>query len=134
MFDYARGLALETVDGAQLEDVSISNITMRDIANAPIYVRLGQRMRAPQGVPVGSLKRVSISDVTAYNADPRYAVMIMGVPGHDIEDLRLRNIRIFYAGGGTKEQAAVDPPEMVDGYPEPYRQGVMPAYGSLFGT
>jgi len=129
VFDYSRGLALETVDGAQLEDVSISNITMRDIANAPIYVRLGRRMRAPEGVPVGSIKRVNISDVTVYNADPRYSSMIMGIPGHDIEDLRLRNIRIYYAGGGTKEQAAIDPPEKETEYPEPYRQGEMPAYG-----
>ena len=129
VFDYSRGLALETVDGAALEDVSISNITMRDIANAPIYVRLGRRMRAPQGVAIGSLKRVNISDVTVYNADPRYASMIMGIPGHDIEDLRLRNIRIYYAGGGTKEQAAIVPEEKETEYPEPYRQGAMPAYG-----
>src|SRR5262249_42175023 len=129
VFDYSRGLALETVDGAQIEDISISNITMRDIANAPIYVRLGKRMRAPEGVPIGSLKRVNISDVTVYNADPRYSSMIMGIPGHDIEELRLRNIRIYYAGGGTKEQAAIDPPEKETEYPEPYRHGEMPAYG-----
>jgi polygalacturonase len=32
VFEYCRGLALETVDGGLLEDVVISNITMRDIA------------------------------------------------------------------------------------------------------
>ena len=32
-----RGLALETVDGGKLEDIVISNITMRDIVNAPIF-------------------------------------------------------------------------------------------------
>ena len=31
VFNYCRGLALETVDGALLEDVTITNITMRDI-------------------------------------------------------------------------------------------------------
>ena len=34
VFDYCRGLALETVDGALLEDVTINNITMRDIINS----------------------------------------------------------------------------------------------------
>src|SRR5436190_7152663 len=31
VFDHCRGLALETVDGGLLEDVAISNITMRDV-------------------------------------------------------------------------------------------------------
>lgn len=55
--------------------------------------------------------------------------MIMGIPGHDIEDVRLRKIRVYFAGGGTREQAGIVPPENETGYPEPYRQGVMPAYG-----
>jgi len=46
------GLALETVDGGLLEDISITNITMRDIVSAPIFMRLGSRMRGPAGVPV----------------------------------------------------------------------------------
>jgi polygalacturonase len=129
VFDYARGLALETVDGAHLEDISITNITMRDVANSPIYLRLGKRMRAPEGVPVGALRRVNISNVVVYNADPQYASMILGLPDHDIEDVKFSNIRIYYRGGGTKEQAAINPPENETGYPEPYRHGVTPAYG-----
>ena len=49
VFDRSRGLALETVDGSHLEDVTVSNLTMRDIVRAPIFLRLGRRMRAPQG-------------------------------------------------------------------------------------
>jgi hypothetical protein len=44
-------------------------------------------MRAPEGTPIGSIKRVNISNVTAYDADPRYASIISGIPGHDIEDM-----------------------------------------------
>jgi polygalacturonase len=129
VFDYCRGLALETVDGGQLEDVTISNVTMRDIFNAPIFLRLGSRMRAPEGYPVGHLRRVNISNFVVYNADPRYASIISGIPGHDIEDVKLNNIRIYYAGGGTKEQAAIEPPEAEKTYPEPWMFGEMPAYG-----
>jgi polygalacturonase len=130
VFDYSRGLALEAVDGALLEDVTISNITMRDISNSPIFVRLGFRGRGPkETTTVGAIRRVNISDIVVYNADPKYSSIISGIPGHQIEDLRLSNIRVYSKGGGTKEQAALDPPEKEDTYPEPTMFGDLPAYG-----
>ena len=130
VFDYSRGLALEAVDGALLEDVTISNITMRDISNSPIFVRLGARSRGPKDVTsIGAIRRVNISDIVVYNADPKYSSIISGIPGHLIEDLRLSNIRIYSKGGGTKEHAALDPPEKADTYPEPTMFGDLPSYG-----
>ena len=79
--------------------------------NSPFFLRLGGRMRGPQGATVGALRRVMISNVIVYNAEPKYASIISGIPGHDIEDVTLNNIRIYYKGGGTKEQAALQPPE-----------------------
>jgi polygalacturonase len=129
VFDHCRGLALETVDGGLLEDVSITNITMRDIVNSPIFLRLGGRMRGPKGVPVGELRRINISNVVVYNADSRYASIIAGIPGHDVEDVRLSNIRIYYQGGGTRAQAELNPPVRETNYPEPSMFGEIPAYG-----
>jgi polygalacturonase len=129
VFDYCRGLALETVDGALLEDVTITNITMRDIVNTPIFMRLGERMRGPEGTPVGQLRRVIISNVTVYNADAAQGVLISGTPGHNIEDVTLSNIRIYFKGGGTKEQAALEVPQIEKIYPEPDRFGITPSYG-----
>jgi polygalacturonase len=130
VFEYCRGLALEAVDGALLEDVTINNITMRDISNSPIFLRLGARLRGPkESTVVGALRRVIISNIVVYNADPKYSSIISGVPGHPIEDVRLSNIRIYSQGGGTKEQAALDPPEKEDTYPEPTMFGELPAYG-----
>src|SRR5215467_12068202 len=126
VFERSRGLALETVDGGSLEDVAVSNITMRDVGNSPIFLRLGRRMRSPEGTPIGHLRRVNISDVVVYGADPRYASLITGIPNHDIEDVKLNNIRILYQGGGTREQAAIVPAESETEYPEPYRFGEMP--------
>lgn len=128
-FERCRGLALETVDGGLLEDVTISNITMRDIVNAPIFLCLGGRMRGPEGVSVGRLRRVTISDVTVYNADPRYASLITGIPGHDIEDVTLSRIRILTKGGAPAEQATVEVPLRERAYPDPREFGLMPAYG-----
>src|SRR5437773_5142821 len=129
VFDYCRGLALETVDGGLLEDVTITNVTMRDISNAPFFLRLGSRMRGPTGPPVGALRRVKISNVIVYNAEPKYASIISGIPGLDIEDLTLDHIRIYYKGGGTKQQAELDLPEKETDYPEPTMFGEIPAYG-----
>jgi polygalacturonase len=129
VFDHCRGLALETVDGGLLEDVTISNITMRDVKNSPIFLRLGSRMRGPKGVAVGELRRVRIDNVVVYNADARYASIISGIPGHDVEDVSLSNIRIYYQGGGTSAQSELQPPERETNYPEPSMFGEIPAYG-----
>ena len=129
VFTYCRGLALETVDGGLLEDVTITNITMRDIVNSPIFLRLGSRMRGPVTAPIGDLKRILISNVVVYNADPHFASIISGIPGHDIEDVRLDNIHIYCQGGGTDYQAALVPPENTDMYPEPRMFGDTPSYG-----
>jgi polygalacturonase len=129
VFDHCRGLALETVDGGLLEDMTITNLVMRDIVNSPVFLRLGARMRAPAGVPIGALRRVTISNVRVYNSAPLYGSIISGMPGYDVEDVKLSDIRIYYAGGGTKEQAALVPPENEKGYPEPSMFGEIPAYG-----
>ncbi|HKE58560.1 MAG TPA: glycoside hydrolase family 28 protein [Pyrinomonadaceae bacterium] len=130
VFDYSRGLALEAVDGAQLEDVTINNLTMRDISNSPIFLRLGARLRGPKdSTTVGALRRIIISNVVVYNADPKYSSIISGIPGQAIEDVRLSNIRVYARGGGTKEQAGLEPPEKEDTYPEPTMFGELPSYG-----
>ena len=129
VIDDCRGIALETVDGGLLEDVSISNITMRDITDAPFFLRLGSRMRGPEGTSVGQLRRILINNVVVSNADSRQAAIITGIPGHYIEDIKLSNIYIQHRGGGTKENAALNPPENENGYPDPNRFGPMPAHG-----
>lgn len=129
VFDYSCGIALETVDGALLEDVTITNITMRDVINAPIFLRLGARMRGPEGTPIGSLRRVSISNIVAHNVAMHHGILIAGLPGHPIEDITLSNILITYQGGGTTEQAARIVPEYEKTYPEPGHFGIIPSYG-----
>jgi polygalacturonase len=130
VFDYSRGLALESVDGALLEDVAINNITMREISNAPIFMRLGFRGRGPKDkTAIGDLRRISISNVVVYNAAAPISSIISGIPGHPIEDLTLSNIRIYTVGGGTAAQAGRDLPEKEDAYPEPTMFGDTPSYG-----
>ncbi|MEQ1642753.1 MAG: glycosyl hydrolase family 28-related protein, partial [Pyrinomonadaceae bacterium] len=128
-FVHCRGLAIETVDGGNIEDVTISNLTMRDITTAPIFIRLGARLRAPDGTKVGVVRRITISNVTVSDAHPEYASIIAGVEGNDVEDVRLSNIRIHYKGGGKKADALREIPENAKNYPEPSMFGVTPSYG-----
>ncbi len=129
VFDHCGGLALETVDGGHLEDVSISNITMRDIINMPIFLRLGSRMRGPDSLKVGELKRVNISNIVVYNSTSRAASTISGIPGHDIQDVNIRNIQFVLQGGGTSDLKNISVPEKENGYPEPTMFGTLPSYG-----
>ncbi len=129
VFERCRGLALETVDGGSLEDIVIDNISMRDIVNAPIFLRLGTRLRSPKGTPAGKMSRITISNINVYNADSRYSCIISGVPDYYIEDISLNNIRILFKGGGTAEDAKLTPPENETGYPEPWMFGTIPASG-----
>jgi polygalacturonase len=154
VFDRSRGLAIESVDGSHVEDIAISNITMRDVTNSPIFIRLGSRMRVPdKTMPIGTLRRVSISNVVVYDADPRFGSIITGIPDHDVEDIKLSNIRILYRGGLTLDHVAKQPAELANNfffrapggvvpprepfdipeqeklYPEPSMFGLLPAYG-----
>jgi len=54
------------------------------------------------------------------------------LPGHDIEDLQLSNIRIYYKGGGPKDSVNRIVPEYEKDYPEPFRWKIMPSYGFYF--
>ena len=128
VFDNARGLCLETVDGAVCEDIAISNITMRGAMNSPLFLRLGRRMRGPKGTPVGTLKRVLISNVTSHGAATLPSI-IAGVEGNPIEDIQLSDIFLSQRGGAPEEWRALHPPEKADEYPEPSMFGDLPASG-----
>ena len=129
VFDCCNWLAIESVDGGVLEDVVVNDIVMRDTTAAPLFLRLGDRRRAPKGTPMAVLRRVSVSDIDAYSLDPRYCAVISGVPGGLIEDIDLHGIRLLYQGGGTTAEAALKPPEEVGTYPDPDMFGPLPAFG-----
>jgi len=129
VFDDCRGIAIESVDGSVIEDVAISNITMRHVANSPIFIRLGNRARGPGHPPVGAIRRVSIDNIVASDASGDLGCIISGIPGHPVEDIRISNVRIVQQGGGSAGLAGIVPPEEEKSYPEPGMFGTMPSYG-----
>ena len=102
---------------------------MTEILNSPIFIRLGVRNRAPGDLDPGEVKNISISHVIATGISHNSGILISGIPDYPIEHVRLEDIRMTFNGGGTAKEAAMVPPELEDGYPEPNRFGKMPSYG-----
>jgi polygalacturonase len=46
-FVRSRGFALESVDGAEIKNVIFTNIHMKNVSSSPIFLRIGDRGRAP---------------------------------------------------------------------------------------
>jgi hypothetical protein len=125
------GIALEIVDGGTMERVVVSNITMNKIG-APIFLRLGNRARPfkkdMEKPGIGTLRNVTISNIEATGANVT-GCAISGLPEAVIENLTLGNIRLSFAGGGTKEDAGRAIDEKPEAYPEYSMFGRLPAYG-----
>ncbi len=129
VFESCRGLALETVDGAIIEDITISNITMRGLVESPLFLRLGARLRGPEGTKPGILRRVLVNNLVSSNAVAEYPSIISGIPGALVEDIKISDLYLQQIGGGTKEWAEANPPEKENGYPESTMFGRLPARG-----
>ena len=128
-----RGISLITVDGGTINNVTISNISMRD-SYAVIVMRLGDRMR-PYAVPEenrpmhpGKIINVSINNIQAVGVTESND-FISGIPGHYIENITLTNIRVSYVGGGDSKDSYNVIPELTNSYPKAKMFGVLPAYG-----
>lgn len=126
------GIALYTVDGGELHNVTVSDVTI-DGVTLPISVRLGARLKTfregDKPKPTGRLYDVTIRNVTAKGVK-MIGMLINGVPGHPIEGLTLENISLEVPGGGTAEAAAVRLPEKEAAYPEYNMFGkILPASG-----
>ena len=64
-----KGISLESSDGAYIEDIAITGNTMRDIVDAPLFLRLNRRNRGPkETMRPGTLRRVVISNLVSHNS------------------------------------------------------------------
>ena len=130
VFEGCEGLALESEDGALLEDITITNITMRDNVSAPLFFRLGSRLRGPKETTrVGTLRRVIVDNLVSSNGGSDICSILSGIPGSALEDIKLANIFIGHKGGAPAGRGLIRPPENEEKYPDPGMFGPMPAQG-----
>ncbi|MGO4911017.1 glycoside hydrolase family 28 protein [Leeuwenhoekiella sp. W20_SRS_FM14] len=145
---FRSAIALESVDGAAIENIQISNITAKNTGNA-LFIRLGNR----SGEQPGSVKNVSIKNMLVevpfgrpdMDYDLRgpevdffhnpFPASIVGLEDAVIENVKLENITVLYPGNATKGMGYIPlsrleaVPEERAGYPEFSMFGELPAWG-----
>jgi len=91
------GLAIMTVDGGIMKNISINNIVM-DNVNIPFMIRLGNRARPYKaGIPTpesGSIENISINNVVVTNAGQ--TSHITGLLKKKIKNISFKNINVQY--------------------------------------
>jgi Glycosyl hydrolases family 28/Pectate lyase superfamily protein len=117
------GIAIESVDGGNVDGVVISKVVMRDV-RTPIFLRLGNRGRGMAMRHPGAMKNISISNIVA--SDAQGPSSINGLPGFPIKSVILCNINVSAVGGGN--HTGFDIPELPEAYPDAEMFGSLPAY------
>ncbi len=134
----SKGIALESADGATLEDVAIINITMREASDAPLFLRLNRRNRGPvDTMRAGTLRRILISNVVSHDSAAVTSAMFSGIPGNLIQDVKLTQCYFGHAGIPTTDMRgksipawqSIRVPEIEEEYPDLNRFGATPSQG-----
>ena len=121
------GIAIESVDGANIDGVVVSNISMDNVVS-PIFIRLGNRGRGMDKPAPGSLKNISIQNVVAHGAS--LASSITGVENGRVQNVTIDGLNVTGAGGVAARDLNV--PEAAAKYPDPDLFGELPAL-ALYG-
>ncbi len=141
------GLALEIADGGILENITISNITMRNVGT-PLFIVLCNRGRGPKFTETGIVRNVIINNLIAtgpyepweacihdyYNQytlqKPEIVTSsITGLSNQKVENVTLSNVYIEVPGGEIDDMKNYDVPDKDRNYPENHMYGKLPAYG-----
>jgi len=127
--EHSRGILVGVVDGGTLEDVSVTNITLREPVNHPLFVHQAARLRAPAGTAVGACRRVRFSNIAVSGADPRFPCGVAGIADAPVEDISFSDVHVQHRGGGTAEDARRVPEDRRVTSLEVSFMGTLPAQG-----
>jgi polygalacturonase len=123
-------IGITSNDGAIIDGVTYDNITISGAAT-PIFLKLDDQGRCPNHPPLGRIRNIRITNVTArHSVDARgreFTSTISGKPGVPIENVTLQNIKLFVPGNHPTSDASRTPPENNDWTPKSL--GVRPSYG-----
>jgi hypothetical protein len=136
------GIAIESVDGGVISQVSISDIKMRDV-QTPIFIVLGNRGHKQIGDKnfystgtgkvnaqnAGSINNITIKNIEAISYS-KMSSSITAFPGVYVENVHLSNITLNNMGNGTLAEADKPLMENPTAYPENRMYGqVYPSSG-----
>lgn len=145
---YRSAIAIESVDGGLIEHIKVSNISAKNTGNA-IFIRLGNRNgKNPGTVKDIIIKNIKVKvpfgrpDINYELSGPEvnffhnpFPASITGIPGHNVENISLENIKISYPGRASKGMAYIplsrlsQVPEAIKDYPEFTMFGELPSWG-----
>jgi polygalacturonase len=120
----AGGVSIYTVDGSDLEDVTVERVRIRH-ARGAFSIRRGARGRGQTTPRPGLLRDVVLRDIEVTNA--REPSSIVGLPGFPVQRVTLERVRAEMLGGGSHDGGPV--PELADAYPQNTMFGTLPAWG-----
>ena len=126
------GISLISVDGARMERVTVSNVTIRNLNRSSIFIRLGDRGRAylkNAKLKKSIIRNVIIENIHGTEIAMYHGCLITGIPGMNIENVIIRNINLEFRGGGKPKDAERQVPELEKEYPAGSRFGIIPSYG-----
>jgi hypothetical protein len=132
------GLKMLTADGAVIEDVHVRDVVLERV-DMPIALIVRARGRTYRDLPAratGTIRGVRFEGITAHVPDegrvrPATGVLVSGLPGHPISDVRLGNVLVSVPGGGAAADLEREIPRLESHYPEYRDLGVLPAYGAF---
>lgn len=144
---FRSAIAIESVDGARIENILVDGIYARNTGNA-IFIRLGQRAGDGKGyirnITVRNLSCEIPFDRPDVDYDIRgpirdtyhnqYPCSITGLPSNRVENVTLENIELIYPGRASKAMGYIPlsrldlVAEQESGYPEYSMFGELPAY------
>ena len=119
-------IAIESVDGARVREISVENITVRNV-NAPVFIRLGNRNRWKDKDRAGALESIIIRNLDASGVE--FPCVVSGFPGKYVKDVTFQNIAIVYRHAGERLAINNAVPEVETQYPEFWMFGDLPACG-----
>jgi glycosyl hydrolase family 28 len=143
---YRSALALEAVDGAEIRDIVADSLTAVNTGNA-LFIRIGARSGSRESTIADVTIRHFSIRIAAGKADSGYPyegpvedqprnispIVLTGLPGALLQDIRLEDVTVRYPGGGNPFIASRDPadsvPELPAKYPEFSMFRELPAWG-----
>jgi len=125
-------IGLMTVDGARIERITISGISMRNIKGSAIFIHLGIRNRTYREnamIKTPILKDIIIENIQGKQISSEHGCSVSGIKNTPVKNIVLKNISLEFEGEGKAEESYRQIPDMDNNYPYGSMFGTLPAYG-----
>ncbi len=135
------GLKIQMNEGGEMKNMLFTHLAMTNVPR-PLFLTFCQKnawvdARGDQLPPMKSVRDLRFEDVTVNDegGSKNSGFVVVGMPGHAVENLSFKNIRATFPGGGTAEDATnevaeLTPENLGNRWPEiGFLRKTIPAHG-----